>query len=124
MNPTTEAAAIAPKGKPKRSKGITTPSRRGGSGRVLTDVIVDLGFVEREAMDEAIDMAHSAGSAAERVLVSTGAITEDQLSRAERVHIEATSREGRVKRVISRNRWRSSSSHSRVAKKLSHRALS
>ncbi len=82
MNPTTEAAAAAPKGKPKRSKGITTPSRRGGSGRVLTDVIVDLGFVEREAMDEAIDMAHSAGSAAERVLVSTGAITEDQLARA------------------------------------------
>ena len=67
MNPPTEAAA-APKGKPKRSNGITTPSRRGGSGRVLTDVIVDLGFVERDAMDEAIEMAHSAGSAAERVL--------------------------------------------------------
>jgi type IV pilus assembly protein PilB len=84
MNPPTEAGA-APKpavGKPKRSNGITTPSRRGGSGRVLTDVIVDLGFVEREAMDDAIEMAHSAGSAAERVLVSTGAITEDQLSRA------------------------------------------
>ncbi len=81
MNPPTEAAA-APKGKPKRSNGITTPSRRGGSGRVLTDVIVDLGFVEREAMDEAIEMATSAGSAAERVLVSTGAITEEQLARA------------------------------------------
>ena len=49
---------------------------------MLTDVIVDLGFVEREAMDEAVEMAHSAGSAAERVLVSTGAITEDQLARA------------------------------------------
>src|SRR6201991_4805965 len=79
MNPPTEAAA-APKGKPKRSNGITTPSRRGGSGRVLTDVIVDLGFVEREAMDEAIEMAHSAGSAAERVLLSTGAITDEQLA--------------------------------------------
>ena len=33
-------------------------------------------------MDEAIEMAHSAGSAAERVLVSTGAITEEQLARA------------------------------------------
>ena len=33
-------------------------------------------------MDEAVEMAHSAGSAAERVLVSTGAITEDQLARA------------------------------------------
>ncbi|HKH16535.1 MAG TPA: ATPase, T2SS/T4P/T4SS family [Solirubrobacteraceae bacterium] len=83
MNPPTQAAA-APKpaqGKPRKG-GITTPSRRGGSGRVLTDVIVDLGLVEREAMDEAVAMAHSAGSAAERVLVSTGAITESDLARA------------------------------------------
>jgi type IV pilus assembly protein PilB len=84
MNPPTQAGA-APKpaqAKPKKGNGITTPSRRGGSGRVLTDVIVDLGFVEREAMDEAIEMAHSAGSAAERVLVSTGAISEGDLARA------------------------------------------
>jgi type IV pilus assembly protein PilB len=84
MNPPTQAGA-PPKpspGKPKKGNGITTPSRRGGSGRVLTDVIVDLGFVERDAMDEAVQMAHSAGSAAERVLVSTGAITESDLARA------------------------------------------
>jgi type IV pilus assembly protein PilB len=84
MNPPIEAGA-APKpaaGKPKRGNGITTPSRRGGSGRVLTDVIVDLGFVDRGAMDDAVEMAHSAGSAAERELVSTGAITEEQLARA------------------------------------------
>jgi type IV pilus assembly protein PilB len=67
---------------PKKGNGITTPSRRGGSGRVLTDVIVDLGFVERDPMDEAIEMALSAGSAAERVLLSTGAIDEEQLARA------------------------------------------
>jgi type IV pilus assembly protein PilB len=84
MNPPTQAGA-APKpatGKPKKGNGVTTPSRRGGSGRVLTDVIVDLGFVERDAMDEAVEMAHAAGSAAERVLVSTGAITESELARA------------------------------------------
>jgi type IV pilus assembly protein PilB len=84
MNPPTQAGA-APKpaaAKPKKGNGVTTPSRRGGSGRVLTDVIVDLGYVEREAMDEAVQMAHSAGSAAERVLVSTGAITESDLARA------------------------------------------
>src|SRR5215468_9613194 len=28
--------------KPRRGNGITTPSRRGGSGRILTDVLVDL----------------------------------------------------------------------------------
>jgi type IV pilus assembly protein PilB len=79
MNPAT-TTGTAPK--PRKSNGVTTPSRRGGSGRVLTDVIVDLGFVARDAMDEAVRMAHSAGSAAERVLLSTGAITEDQLARA------------------------------------------
>ncbi len=82
MNPPIQAGAAPKSAKPKRSNGITTPSRRGGSGRVLTDVIVDLGYVEREAMDEAVEMAHSAGSAAERVLLSTGAITEQQLARA------------------------------------------
>ena len=78
MNPPTQTGA-APS-KPKR--GITSPSRRGGSGRVLTDVLVDLGFVERAVMDDAIEKAHSAGSAAERVLLTQGAITDDQLARA------------------------------------------
>jgi type IV pilus assembly protein PilB len=49
---------------------------------VLTDVLVDLQFVDRAVMDAAIDKAHSAGSAAERVLLTQGAITEDQLGRA------------------------------------------
>ena len=78
MNPPTQTGA-APS-KPKR--GITSPSRRGGSGRVLTDVLVDLSFVEREVMDDAIAKAQSAGSAAERVLLTQGAITDDQLARA------------------------------------------
>jgi len=78
MNPPTQTGA-APS-KPKR--GITSPSRRGGSGRVLTDVLVDLGFVERAVMDDATEKAHSAGSAAERVLLTQGAITGDQLARA------------------------------------------
>jgi type IV pilus assembly protein PilB len=49
---------------------------------VLTDVLVDLGFVERAVMDDAIEKAHSAGSAAERILLTQGAITDDQLARA------------------------------------------
>ena len=49
---------------------------------MLTDVLVDLGFVDRAKMDEAIETATTAGSAAEGVLVSSGAITEDQLARA------------------------------------------
>jgi type IV pilus assembly protein PilB len=78
MNPPTQTGAAPSKGK----RGITSPSRRGGSGRVLADVLVDLEFVERPVMEEAIAKAHSAGSAAERVLLQQGALTEDQLARA------------------------------------------
>jgi type IV pilus assembly protein PilB len=49
---------------------------------VLTDVLVDLSFVERSVMNHAIEKAHSAGSAAERILLTQGAITDDQLARA------------------------------------------
>ena len=79
MNPPTQTGVAPTKG---AKRGITSPSRRGGSGRVLTDVLVDLEFVERSVMDDAIAKAHSAGSAAERVLLTQGAITEDQLGRA------------------------------------------
>ena len=68
--------------RPKRGNGITTPSRRGGSGRVLTDVIVDLGFVDRGTMDLAIERGTENGSAPERVLVQDGTLSDDQLARA------------------------------------------
>ena len=68
--------------RPRRGNGITTPTRRGGSGRILTDVIVDLGFVDRGTMDLAIERGTESGSAPERVLVGDGTLTDEQLSRA------------------------------------------
>ncbi|MDA0173696.1 ATPase, T2SS/T4P/T4SS family [Solirubrobacter taibaiensis] len=68
--------------RPRRGNGITTPTRRGGSGRVLTDVIVDLGFVDRGTMDLAIERGNSNGSAPERVLVIDGTLSDEQLSRS------------------------------------------
>jgi len=81
MNPSTPAPA-KPQPRLKKDTGITTPSRRGGSGRVLTEVIIDLGFVDRAAMDAAVERAHAAGSAPERVLLATGVIDEHKLARA------------------------------------------
>jgi type IV pilus assembly protein PilB len=78
MNPPTQTVPAPTNGK----RGITSPSRRGGSGRVLADVLVDLGVVERAVMEAATEKARAAGSAAERVLLTEGALTEDQLSRA------------------------------------------
>jgi len=62
--------------------GITPPSRRGGSGRFLTDVLVELGFIDRERVAKAIEEARVAGRPPERVLLEAGAITAEQLSRA------------------------------------------
>ncbi|HEX7292721.1 MAG TPA: ATPase, T2SS/T4P/T4SS family [Conexibacter sp.] len=62
--------------------GVTPPSRRGGSGRFLTDVLVDLGFVEQARVDAAVEAARSLGRPPERVLLDQDAITEDQLARA------------------------------------------
>src|SRR3712207_4542939 len=78
MNPPAQTGA-PPK---KKGNGVTTPSRRGGSGRVLTDVIVDLGFVTRGEMDEAIERANGSGAAPERTLVGDGTLNEGDLSRA------------------------------------------
>src|SRR5215211_7771330 len=79
MNPVTH---VAPPARGTKWNGITTPSRRGGSGRQLTDVIVELGLVDAKAMDEAVATARSTGSAADRVLVAEGKLTAEQLSRA------------------------------------------
>ena len=62
------------------TNGITPPSRRGGSGRLLTDVIVDLGFVDRPTMDDAVE--HANGTSAERRLVARGSLTEEALARS------------------------------------------
>jgi type IV pilus assembly protein PilB len=48
----------------------------------LTDVLVDLGFTDRERVQRAIEGARSAGVAPERVLLEERAVTSEQLSRA------------------------------------------
>ncbi|MEA2390997.1 MAG: type pilus assembly protein PilB [Solirubrobacteraceae bacterium] len=75
------AAALEPD---HGSDGITAPSRRGGSGRFLTDVLIELGYVDREAVERAVEAARAsvAGRAPEQVLLDTGAVTADQLARA------------------------------------------
>jgi len=62
--------------------GITPPRRRGGSSRFLTDVVVELGFADRETVNRAVEDARSAGVPAERVLLDQQAITSEELSRA------------------------------------------
>ncbi len=63
---------------PSPSKG----SRAGGTRRFLTDVIVELGLASRTAVDEALEVARNSGTAPERLLLESGALTQDGLARA------------------------------------------
>jgi len=80
-----DADATAPADEPPavpQVHGLIAPTRRGGSGRFLTDVIVELGFVERPKVEAAIQTARNAGKTPERVLLDQGAITGEKLARA------------------------------------------
>ncbi len=61
--------------------GVTRP-RGIGAGRFLTDVIVELGLVPRERVEQAIATARSGGTTPEQILVSEGAIGPDALAGA------------------------------------------
>ena len=74
------AAAVAPAA--EEWNGVSSPTRRSASARFLTDIIVDLGFAERERVDAAIETSRSNGKTPEQVLVENGALTPEQLSRA------------------------------------------
>ncbi len=77
-----EHAGVSPQKEPEGRMGITTPSRRGSSSRFLTDVIVDMGLVARERVDDAIATSRSSGTTPERVLVEGGILSNDGLARA------------------------------------------
>ena len=62
--------------------GITKPRHPGGPARFLTDVIVDLGLVERDRVASAIDEGRRTGKMPEDVLIEQGALTAEGLSRA------------------------------------------
>ncbi len=75
-----EGAAEGPCADPR--VGVTTPRSRGGSGRFLTDVIVELGFAEGERVKRAIEEARSAGVPPEKMLLDERVISYEQLSLA------------------------------------------
>ncbi len=74
--------AAKPAKPPAPPKGVIPPSSQGGRSGFLSDVIVELGFAERAAVEQAVRAARSPGSTVARVLVESGAITEEQLAHA------------------------------------------
>jgi type IV pilus assembly protein PilB len=78
--PAAVAAADTPADDPSMT-GLTPPERKAGS-RFISDVIVEMGFLPRERVDQAVEQGKSTGRAAEQVLLEAAAITGDQLARA------------------------------------------
>jgi type IV pilus assembly protein PilB len=83
MAPPVDAPA-APRG------GVTPPTARQRTARYIGDVVVDLGFADRNAVERAIVHARQSGRRTGEILVEQGAITSDQLSRviAERFGVD------------------------------------
>jgi type IV pilus assembly protein PilB len=75
---------------PQPSVGLTAPSARSRSPRFIGDVVVDLGFADRQAVEHAINVARASGRRTGQVLLEQGAITEAQLARviAERYGVD------------------------------------
>src|SRR3954451_1646216 len=69
-------------GPPLSGPGVTPPTLSGAGRRFLSDIFVELDFVSQEQAEEAVEAARNPGQTPEKVLLESGAITEDQLSRA------------------------------------------
>jgi type IV pilus assembly protein PilB len=77
-----ETAATAAAMPPSTGNGLTPPVQRGRGARFISDVIVELGFLPRERVEAAVEEGRSSGRTPEQVLLESGALTSDQLSRA------------------------------------------
>lgn len=81
--PHTAAAPGAPAAPaPQTGTGLIPPSNQGGPSRFIADVIVQLGYVDRERADAAVDISRKQGKRTGQVLLETGAITTAQLAQA------------------------------------------
>ena len=72
----------ASNGASSAANGLTPPSLTGAGRRFLSDLIVELGFVDAGIVAEAVEAARRPGHTVEKVLLEQGVLTEDQLARA------------------------------------------
>jgi type IV pilus assembly protein PilB len=84
--PSAPAATFTPppsNERPPDWNGVTPPRRTGGgSARFLTDVIVELGFVDRPRVEQAVEAARASGTTPEQVLLDQGALSLENHARA------------------------------------------
>ena len=62
--------------------GVTVPSRPPGGNAFLSDVVVELGFIDRATADRAVELGRVNGRAFHEILLESGMLNEGQLSLA------------------------------------------
>jgi type IV pilus assembly protein PilB len=77
LHRSTEEVTIEPP-----SDGLYPPHRSGRSARMIGEVIVDLGFADRDTVEQAVAAAREQGRPTGQVLVEQGVLRHDQLARA------------------------------------------
>ena len=65
-----------------RLAGLIEPAVRDRPDRRIGDVIAELGFAKREVVEAAVELARRSGELTGEVLINSGVITAEQLSRA------------------------------------------
>jgi type IV pilus assembly protein PilB len=65
-----------------RLAGLVEPKYRDRNDRRIGDVIAELGFAKREVVEAAVELARRSGELTGEVLIESGVITAEQLSRA------------------------------------------
>ncbi len=63
------------------ANGLSSPTPPGRSGRRIGEVVVDLGFADRDAVEQAVAAARSQRKPTGQVLVEQGVLRQDQLAR-------------------------------------------
>jgi hypothetical protein len=81
-DPMTGEIAGPGSGPPLTGPGVTAPSLSGAGRRFLSDILVELEFVSEDEAERAVEAARHPGQTPEKVLLESGAISEDQLARA------------------------------------------
>jgi type IV pilus assembly protein PilB len=88
MSDVVAPAAISPSAEPAEESpsetsgsGLFPPRHSGRSTRMIGEVVVDLGFADRETVDQAVEVARAQGRPTGLVLVEQGILRHDQLAR-------------------------------------------
>ena len=69
------------RGRERSGKGVYPARKSGRSSRMIGEVVVDLGFADRETVEEAVREAREQGKPTGEVLVQQGVLRHDQLAR-------------------------------------------